>query len=207
MTSSLFRRLALYSFLLLMMSAAQAQVSVAREKPRLKSDPVPRSDTQAKPVEDKDAKEAKSDDDIPARQASKANTEESSSRDNIGDLSPPPNDNKRPDRDIDDSEDTGVSEFKPWNPHKAEKSTEVGEYYFKEKNYKAAISRYREALEYKPRDAHATYRLAEALEKSGQSAEALQRYEEYLKILKNGVFAEDAKKGVGRLKAKAGSVP
>ena len=95
--------------------------------------------------------------------------------------------------------------MKPWNPHKAEKSVEVGEYYFKQKNYKAAISRYREALEYKPRDAHATYRLGEVLERTGQNEEALQRYEEYLKILKNGPFAEDCKKGIERIKAKPAS--
>ena len=40
-----------------------------------------------------------------------------------------------------------VSEFHPWNPHKAAKDIEVGDYYFKErKNYRAAADRYREAL-------------------------------------------------------------
>ena len=42
-----------------------------------------------------------------------------------------------------------MSEFHPWNPHKAAKDIEVGDYYFKRKNYRAAEDRYREALFYK----------------------------------------------------------
>ncbi|HUR36830.1 MAG TPA: tetratricopeptide repeat protein [Terriglobales bacterium] len=178
-------------------SAAQAQVSVAKEKPGMKSDPVPRSQAE-KPAPIKDPNDSEP-------QARPRNDEESSSRDNIIDLRPPGSERRRPVK-IDDEEDsTGVNEMKPWNPHKAEKAIEVGEYYFKQKNYKAAISRYREALEYKPKDAVATYRLAEVLERTEQYDEALQRYEEYLKILKNGPFAEEAKKGVERMKAKRAS--
>jgi tetratricopeptide (TPR) repeat protein len=177
--------------------AAPAQVSVAKQKPGLKNDPVPRSQAEKpQPIDDEQESASRP-------QARPRNNEESSSRDSIIDLSPPKNDNRRPVRDDSaDEETTGVNELKPWNPHKAEKSIEVGEYYFKGKNYKAAISRYREALEYKPRDAVATYRLGEVLERVGQNDEALQRYEEYLKILKDGPFAEDCKKGIERIKAK-----
>lgn len=177
-------------------ASALAQVSVAREKPGLKSDPVPRSSPES-------TAKAGSDDDVaPRLQGRPRNDEESSSRDNIIDLRPPRNDSRRPVRTDDDEETTGVGELKPWNPHKAAKAVEVGEYYFKQKNYKAAISRYREALEYKPRDAYATYRLAEVLERTGQLDEALQRYEEYLKILKNGPFAEDCQKAIARISPK-----
>jgi tetratricopeptide (TPR) repeat protein len=131
---------------------------------------------------------------------------ESSSRDTIIDLSPPPNDaakhpNSFPESDSDS--DSPVMEVKKWDPHKAEKDVEVGDYYAKQKNYGAAISRYREALEYKPRDAVATYRLGQALEKSGELQEAMQMYEEYLKILRNGPFAADAKKGIERTQQKS----
>jgi tetratricopeptide (TPR) repeat protein len=132
---------------------------------------------------------------------------ESSSRDTIIDLSPPPDDaakhpNSFPEPEPDSDSDSPVMEVKKWDPHKAEKDVEVGDYYAKQKNYAAAISRYREALEYKPRDAVATYRLGQALEKSGDSQEALQMYEEYLKILRNGPFAADAKKGIERMQQK-----
>lgn len=183
-------------------ATAQGQVSVAKEKPGLKSEPVPRSETEkpAPIVLDGDGEEELGPESRPRN--TPRNTEESSSRDTIIDLRPPRNDHKRRARDDHDAEATGVSELKPWNPHKSAKAVEVGEYYFKQKNYKAAISRFREALEYKPRDAHATYRLGEVLERTGGNQEALQRYEEYLKILKNGPFAEECKQGIERLKAK-----
>jgi tetratricopeptide (TPR) repeat protein len=131
----------------------------------------------------------------------------SSSKDTKIDLSPPPNDAaKHPDSSSaggDDEEDvSGVMEVKKWDPHKAEKDVEVGDFYFKRKNYSAALSRYREALEYKPRDAVATFRLAETLEKTGESQEALKAYEDYLRILKHGPFAADARKAVERLQQK-----
>src|SRR3954447_3378662 len=87
---------------------------------------------------------------------------ESSSKDTIIDISPPKDDAaKHPDSASSPEEDvSGVMEVKKWDPHKAEKDVEVGDYYLKRKNFVAAINRYREALEYKPRDAVATFRLA-----------------------------------------------
>ena len=52
------------------------------------------------------------------------------------------------------------------------KDVEVGDFYYKAGNYKAALSRFREALQYKPRDAVATFKLAQTLEKSKQFEEA-----------------------------------
>jgi Flp pilus assembly protein TadD len=98
-----------------------------------------------------------------------------------------------------------VSEFHPWNPHKAAKDVEVGDFYFKRKNYRAAGDRYREALYYKDNDADATFRLAVCLEKMDQPDEARQEYESYLKILPHGPQSGDAQKAVDRLKATAAS--
>ena len=61
-----------------------------------------------------------------------------------------------------------MQEFRVWNPHKAEKDVEVGDFYFKRKNYRAALDRYREALYYKYDDAVATFRLGVCQEKSGR---------------------------------------
>lgn len=96
-----------------------------------------------------------------------------------------------------------VNEVHPWNPHKAAKDIEVGDFYFKRKNYRAAQSRYREALLYKDDDAIATYRLAVCLENLDQPDEARQEYESYLRILPNGHDAERARKAIERLKAPA----
>ena len=121
---------------------------------------------------------------------------ESSSKDTQVDISAPCDDaEKHP-----DSEDVSdTSELKPWNPHKAMKNVEVGDFYMKKGNYRAAISRYREALEWKPRDAVATFRLAQALDKNDQKSEAAEQYQAYLKILPHGLYAEDCKKAIARL--------
>jgi Flp pilus assembly protein TadD len=93
-----------------------------------------------------------------------------------------------------------VMELHEWNPLRAMKDVEVGDYYYRAGNYKAALSRYREALEFKPRDAVATFKLAQTLEKTKETDEARARYEEYLAILKDGPNASDAKKALQRLK-------
>jgi tetratricopeptide (TPR) repeat protein len=132
---------------------------------------------------------------------------QSSSKDTLIDLSPPPDDAKAHPQSSDvlmDMESgpgsAEVGEFHPWNPHKAAKDVEVGDYYFKRKNYRGAESRYREALYYKDNDAVATFRLAVCLEKMDQPDEARQEYESYLKILPHGPQAEEARLAVDRLK-------
>jgi Flp pilus assembly protein TadD len=85
---------------------------------------------------------------------------------------------------------------------KALKDIEVGDYYAKRENYHAAVSRYREALEFKPHDAEATFKLAEVLNKTGDAAGARENYESYLKILPNGPYAKKAKEALGKLKDK-----
>ena len=94
----------------------------------------------------------------------------------------------------------GVSEFHTWDPHKAAKSVEVGDFYFKRKNYRAAEERYREALRYKDNDAVATIRLAISLEHLGILDDARSEYESYLKILPHGPQAPEAQKAIDRLK-------
>ena len=93
-----------------------------------------------------------------------------------------------------------AGEMHVWDPHKAAKDVEVGDYYFKRKNYVAAESRYREALYYKQSDALATYRLAVCLDKLDRPDEARTEFENYLKILPYGPQAQDAKKEIERLK-------
>jgi len=131
---------------------------------------------------------------------------ESSSKDSPIDLSPPPDDAKtHPENSdvlMDEPSPSGsgnVSEFHPWDPHKAAKDVEVGDFYFKRKNYRAAEGRYRSALFYKENDAVATFRLAVCLEKMDQPKGAQEEYESYLKILPHGPEAEKAEKAIQRL--------
>jgi tetratricopeptide (TPR) repeat protein len=123
---------------------------------------------------------------------------ESSSRGTKIDLSPPPGEAPAP-----GVGDTGdVQEMTPWDPHKADKDVEVGDFYFKLKNYPAAESRYLGALHWQNNHATATFRLAETEEKLGKLAEARKYYAAYLKILPEGEFASKAQQGLERLKDK-----
>src|SRR5215467_8379638 len=122
---------------------------------------------------------------------------QSSSKSDPVDLSPPTDDAKTHPQSSDVLTDEGsgsTEEVLPWDPHKAAKDVEVGDYYFKRKNYRAAEDRYREALRYKDNDAIATYRLAVCLEKMDRPDDARAEYESYLKILPSGPEAADAKR-------------
>jgi hypothetical protein len=162
---------------------AQSQQPV-EQVPTDKSAPPPKDNREAPPRSDN----------VPA--------DESSSKQTQIDVSPPPDDAaKHPEAGL--GNDSDVDEFTPYNPMKAMKDVEVGDFYFKVKqNYPAAISRYREALEYKPHDAEATFKLAEVLNKTGDTAGAVENYEEYLKILPNGPYAKKAREDLDKLKQK-----
>jgi tetratricopeptide (TPR) repeat protein len=134
--------------------------------------------------------------------------QESSSHDTRVDISPPKDDAKNHPASKDAVEDlegsealdaSGVQEFHPWNPMKALKSMEVGDFYFKRKNYRAALERYKEALYYKNGDALASYRIAVCQEKLGDKSEARKYYEQYLKILPEGPLAKDAHSSLDRM--------
>ena len=132
---------------------------------------------------------------------------ESSSRETRIDLSPPKDDAKDhpnsaaslADAEEDDAS-ADVQEFHPWDPHKAMKDIEVGDFYFKKKNYRAALDRYREALVYKPNDALANFHMAQCLEKLDKPDEARTHYEEYLKITPHGPLSAEAKVALEKLK-------
>jgi tetratricopeptide (TPR) repeat protein len=120
---------------------------------------------------------------------------ESSSNDTKIDTSPPPNDaTNHPNSDVDD-----VLEFHSFDPHKAMKDIEIGDFYFRRENYVAAASRYQEALIYKPHDADATLRLAKALEKMKKYDDARDNYEAYLKMIPDGKDADEARKAVAKM--------
>ncbi len=84
-------------------------------------------------------------------------------------------------------EDTDVAKPKEYNPLQGEKSYKIGNFYYKKKNYIAAIDRYLEALEYNPKlkDAHkalakAYEKLARDYEKKGEIDKAIDTYEEFI---------------------------
>lgn len=120
---------------------------------------------------------------------------QASSKESKGDTSAPLGDaQEHP-----ESDSADVGEMHVWNPHKADKNVEVGDYHMRRKNYPAAESRYREALQYQNNNAPAMYGLAQALEKEKKPQEAVQYYAMYLKTLPHGPQAENAKAALHRL--------
>jgi len=145
---------------------------------------------------------------VPPRYEQDKTAGESSSRDTKIDLSPPKDDAKdhpssdTSDPDAENDMEGGTQEVHPWDPHKAAKDVEVGDYYFKLKNYGAALSRYQEALLWKDNDAVANFRLGQCFEKVNNPTEASVHYQAYLKILPHGPYAAEAQKALDRLKQK-----
>jgi tetratricopeptide (TPR) repeat protein len=132
----------------------------------------------------------------------------SSSQDTIIDISPPPDDAKNHPKskdaiagldDADNSDTSGIQEFHPWNPMKAMKDIEIGDFYFRRKNYKGALERYEDALYNKTGDAVAISRLATCEKKLGDNDAARKYYEQYLKILPDGPFAKEARASLEKL--------
>ncbi len=132
----------------------------------------------------------------PPRSAEDGDPEFSSSRNTQIDLSPPGQE-KAARKKAPTSDD--VQELQHYDPHAAEKDIEVGEYYLKSGNLKAALARFRSALYNKPNDADATFRLAQTLEKGGLLADAREYYEKYLQILPKGEFAAESTAALQRL--------
>jgi TolA-binding protein len=188
-----FRTLPLAILCICLVLGGRAYSQDSQDSPSAPVERVP-TDKSAPPPKD-NAKLPPRSDNIPA--------DESSSTQTRIDVAPPSDDTKsHPEANLGDSE---VDEFTPYNPMKALKAIEVGDFYFKQAQYKAAISRYQEALDFKPHDAEATFKLGEALNKTGDTAGATENFEAYLKILPDGPYAKKARTALDKLKKNADS--
>ena len=146
----------------------------------------------------------------PPRSAEEPDSGGSSSRDTRIDIKAPKDDAKNhpnsgvvvADPEAEPDTDVNVGEMHPFNPYRALKDDEVGDYYMKRKNYHAALARYQDALIWKEKDAVANFRIAQCYEKLNQPDDAITHYREYLKILPDGPFAKESQKALEKLKAK-----
>jgi len=77
------------------------------------------------------------------------------------------------------------------DPQKAKEHVEIGDFYYKRKNYTAAAERYREAIQFNPKWAKAYEKLVGVLEK--QNA-----FEEAVKVCEQFVQSSDSSKEVKR---------
>ncbi|MFY9673077.1 MAG: tetratricopeptide repeat protein [Terriglobales bacterium] len=188
-------------FSIFVVALAASYVLAQQDSNPNKSNPSPAPPNQSSPAQSSPA---------PAAGAS-SDDAESSSRDTRIDTAPPKDDAKNhpnseqavsdlaapPASNSDPASD--VQEFHPWNPYKANKDIQVGDFYFRRKNYKGALERYKEALYYKQNDAVATFRLGECEEKLGNKEEAKKYFEQYLKILPEGPMAKEAHNSIAKL--------
>jgi len=90
-----------------------------------------------------------------------------------------------------DTPTNSAPEQPTWDPLRAEKDLEVGQFYLKKGDLDAAIDRFQDAAAAKPGFAIPYRYLGEAQEKKGDKREALKSYRRYLDLYPH---AEDAKK-------------
>lgn len=89
------------------------------------------------------------------------------------------------------------------NPMLAKKDVEIGDFYYKKKNYKAAIQRYLEALEYQPNLIEAYEALAQAYEKDDQMDKAVDTYKDFLKKYPDSPKSSDFRSKLSKLEEKS----
>lgn len=85
-----------------------------------------------------------------------------------------------------------------FNPLEAQKDLQVGNYYFRKGDYKAAKNRFREATLWNPSYAEAFLRLGESEDKLKDKAAAEQAYNKFLELAPTGKEAETVKKKLAR---------
>ena len=86
-----------------------------------------------------------------------------------------------------------------WDPLRAEKDLEVGQYYMKKGDLDAAIDRFQDATVAKPGYAIPFRFLAEAQEKKGLKKQAIKSYQRYLDLYPHAEDGSKIKKKVEKL--------
>ncbi len=89
-----------------------------------------------------------------------------------------------------------------FDPVRAAKDMQVGDFYFRRGNYDAAIMRYKDAAQHRPNFAIPYLRIAKAYEKKKDLKSAIEAYQKYLQILPKGKDAPYARKQIEELQRK-----
>ncbi len=96
-------------------------------------------------------------------------------------------------------EEADVPKEKEYNPVLAEKAVQIGDYYFKRKNFDAAIERYLEALQYQPERVDAYEALGRTFEKKGETLKAQEVYRDFIKKNPNSPKLAEFKSKLAKL--------
>jgi tetratricopeptide (TPR) repeat protein len=114
----------------------------------------------------------------------------------------PPNDDPKPKSPAKQKKDTATknaADQPTWDPLRAEKDLEVGQYYMKKGDFDAAIDRFQDATEAKPGYAVPFKYLGEAQEKKGLKKQAIKSYQRYLDLYPHAEDATKIKKKLEKL--------
>jgi tetratricopeptide (TPR) repeat protein len=90
-----------------------------------------------------------------------------------------------------------------WDPLRAEKDIEVGQYYMRKGDVDAAIDRFQDATTAKPGYAIPFRYLGEAQEKKGLKKQAIRSYSRYLELYPHAEDGEKIRKKIDKLRTEA----
>jgi tetratricopeptide (TPR) repeat protein len=119
--------------------------------------------------------------------------------DNPADAAPPPAAKKTPPKTNKDNAAESAPDQPTWDPLRAEKDLEVGQYYMHKGDVDAAIDRFQDATLAKPGYAVPFKFLGEAQEKKGLKKPAIKSYQRYLDLYPKAEDAEKIRKRVEKL--------
>jgi tetratricopeptide (TPR) repeat protein len=114
----------------------------------------------------------------------------------------PPNDDmkpKSPPKPNKDSATQSAPDQPIWDPLRADRDMEVGQYYFRKGDMDAAIDRFQDAILAKPGFAIPFRFLGEAQEKKGLKKQAIKSYQRYLDLYPHAEDGEKIKKKIDKL--------
>ncbi len=100
---------------------------------------------------------------------------------------------------VDEDEDLLPTTTYAFNPIQAKKDLQIGDFYAKKGNDRAAAGRYLEATRWNPQYAEAYWKLAGARDQLGQNPQALDAYRAYLTLEPKGKQAKQAQTRVAQL--------
>jgi len=112
---------------------------------------------------------------------------------------PAPTPPKSPAKKKKDSATQNAPDQPTWDPPRAEKDLEVGQYYMKKGDLDAAIDRFQDATVAKPGYAVPFRYLAEAQEKKGLKKQAIKSYQRYLDLFPHAEDGDKVRKRIERL--------
>jgi tetratricopeptide (TPR) repeat protein len=111
----------------------------------------------------------------------------------------PPDKPKPPAKKNADNATQSASDQPTWDPLRAEKDMEVGQYYMRKGDVDAAIDRFQDATTAKPGFAIPFRFLGDAQEKKGLKKQAIKSYQRYLDLVPHADDAEKIKKKIEKL--------